>query len=428
MQTAWKALYNTVAVPTLYTGFQALAFFNPKVRQGLLGRQSVFESLTEQLAIARSFDRTAWFHFTSVGEFEQAKPLIDHVYPQTRIVLTYFSPSVAANAYRYPLADTAIYLPLDSRQNAHRLFDLIQPSILIFSKFDIWPNLVWEAKRRKIPVALIAGTLQPNSKRLQPVASAFFRSVHQEIDLHCVISEQDAVRFKQLCPPAARIEVTGDTRFDRVYNQALVVPEDEAFLPGQSTLSAPVVVAGSTYTEEEVILIESLNQMTTVSPHLIIVPHEPTPVHVQQLMERLRKSGLTYVKYSELVEESNLSQVRVIIIDTIGILAKLYRMADVTFVGGSFHGSVHNVMEPAAMEKPILFGPTIDNAHEAHQLVQCGGAEIVDSANQLVDVLGRWLVSPQQRQQVARSALRVIQDNLGATERTLDHLQPYFSI
>ena len=428
MQTAWKALYNTVAVPTLYTGFQALAFFNPKVRQGLLGRQSVFESLTEQLAIARSFDRTAWFHFTSVGEFEQAKPLIDHVYPQTRIVLTYFSPSVAANAYRYPLADTAIYLPLDSRQNAHRLFDLIQPSILIFSKFDIWPNLVWEAKRRKITVALIAGTLQPNSKRLQPVASAFFRSVHQEIDLHCVISEQDAVRFKQLCPPAARIEVTGDTRFDRVYNQALVVPEDEAFLPGQSTLSAPVVVAGSTYTEEEVILIESLNQMTTVSPHLIIVPHEPTPVHVQQLMERLRKSGLTYVKYSELVEESNLSQVRVIIIDTIGILAKLYRMADVTFVGGSFHGSVHNVMEPAAMEKPILFGPTIDNAHEAHQLVQCGGAEIVNSANQLVDVLGRWLVSPQQRQQVARSALRVIQDNLGATERTLDHLQPYFSI
>jgi len=428
MQTAWKALYNTVAVPTLYTGFQALAFFNPKVRQGLLGRQSVFESLTEQLATARSFDRTAWFHFTSVGEFEQAKPLIDHFYPQTRIVLTYFSPSVAANAYRYPLADTAIYLPLDSRQNAHRLFDLIQPSILIFSKFDIWPNLVWEAKRRKIPVALIAGTLQPNSKRLQPVASAFFRSVHQEIDLHCVISEQDAVRFKQLCPPAARIEVTGDTRFDRVYNQALVVPEDEAFLPGQSTLSAPVVVAGSTYTEEEVILIESLNQMTTVSPHLIIVPHEPTPVHVQQLMERLRKSGLTYVKYSELVEESNLSQVRVIIIDTIGILAKLYRMADVTFVGGSFHGSVHNVMEPAAMEKPILFGPTIDNAHEAHQLVQCGGAEIVNSANQLVDVLGRWLVSPQQRQQVARSALRVIQDNLGATERTLDHLQPYFSI
>ena len=428
MQTAWKALYNTVAVPTLYTGFQALAFFNPKVRQGLLGRQSVFESLTEQLAIARSFDRTAWFHFTSVGEFEQAKPLIDHFYPQTRIVLTYFSPSVAANAYRYPLADTAIYLPLDSRQNAHRLFDLIQPSILIFSKFDIWPNLVWEAKRRKIPVALIAGTLQPNSKRLQPVASAFFRSVHQEIDLHCVISEQDAVRFKQLCPPAARIEVTGDTRFDRVYNQALVVPEDEAFLPGQSTLSAPVVVAGSTYTEEEVILIESLNQMTTVSPHLIIVPHEPTPVHVQQLMERLRKSGLTYVKYSELVEESNLSQVRVIIIDTIGILAKLYRMADVTFVGGSFHGSVHNVMEPAAMEKPILFGPTIDNAHEAHQLVQCGGAEIVNSANQLVDVLGCWLVSPQQRQQVARSALQVIQDNLGATERTLDHLQPYFSI
>jgi len=428
MQTAWKALYNTVAVPTLYTGFQALAFFNPKVRQGLLGRQSVFESLTEQLAIARSFDRTAWFHFTSVGEFEQAKPLIDHVYPQTRIVLTYFSPSVAANAYRYPLADTAIYLPLDSRQNAHRLFDLIQPSILIFSKFDIWPNLVWEAKRRKITVALIAGTLQPNSKRLQPVASAFFRSVHQEIDLHCVISEQDAVRFKQLCPPAARIEVTGDTRFDRVYNQALVVPEDEAFLPGQSTLSAPVVVAGSTYTEEEVILIESLNQMTTVSPHLIIVPHEPTPVHVQQLMERLGKSGLTYVKYSELVEESNLSQVRVIIIDTIGILAKLYRMADVTFVGGSFHGSVHNVMEPAAMEKPILFGPTIDNAHEAHQLVQCGGAEIVNSANQLVDVLGRWLVSPQQRQQVARSALQMIQDNLGATERTLDHLQPYFSI
>ncbi len=429
MQTAWQAFYNMVALPILHTGFQALALFNPKIRQGLIGRQSVFESLVNQLATARHFDQTLWFHFTSVGEFEQSKPLIEHFYPRYRIVLTYFSPSVSDQANHYDSADVAIYLPLDNRQNARRLFDLIQPSLLVFSKFDIWPNLVWQANERKVKTALIAGTLQPNSKRLHPFVNKFFQSVHQQIDLHCVVSEDDASRFRQICPPSAKIVITGDTRFDQVHTRSFSAVESVFFFPGQSTMNRPVVVAGSTYIEEEKVLAAVAKRIKqthqSIQPHIMIVPHEPTPTHIQHLIQRLRNNNLTYCKYTKLNNSSDLSQVDVIIIDAVGILAQLYRLADVAFVGGSFHGSVHNVMEPAVLAKPVIFGPTIDNAQEAHLLIQQGGAQMVWNDDDLFTVLVDWLSESSARKNIGQAAKQIIEANLGATQRTLNYLLPY---
>ena len=155
----WKTLYNTFVIPVLTAGFYIAARFSPKIREGLTGRRSVFDSIETQLGSARGLSQTAWFHFTSVGEFEQAKPLIEAIRDEVCIVLTYFSPSVHPNVARYPHHDAAIYLPLDTSRNAERLFQIIKPSLLVFSKFDIWPNLVWGAAKREVPIALIAGTL-----------------------------------------------------------------------------------------------------------------------------------------------------------------------------------------------------------------------------------------------------------------------------
>ena len=169
----WKTLYNTFVIPVLTVGFYTAARFSPKIREGLVGRRSVFDSIAEQLSSARKLSQTAWFHFTSVGEFEQAKPLIEALKDDVRIVLTYFSPSVHPNVANYPHHDAAIYLPLDTTRNAARLLEIIKPSLLIFSKFDIWPNLVWCAAKRGVPIALIAGTLHPQSKRLALFARPF---------------------------------------------------------------------------------------------------------------------------------------------------------------------------------------------------------------------------------------------------------------
>ena len=432
----WKTLYNTLVIPALTVGFYIAARFSPKIREGLAGRRGVFDSIEEQLSSARELSQTAWFHFTSVGEFEQAKPLIEAFKDETRIVLTYFSPSVYSNVANYPHYDAAIYLPLDTSRNVERLFQIIKPSLLIFSKFDIWPNLVWCAAKYKIPVALIAGTLHPKSKRLGFFARSFFRDVHQHISAHCVISDDDAQRFRTICPPSAQIEVTGDTRFDRVYQRAIAVDGTIEFFPGQSTLQRPILIAGSTYLEEEQVVFEAFSRLRENAshnpdcdslPHLILVPHEPTAARIDEIQTQLDRLELSWVCFSELQEGVGLSQTDVIVIDTIGLLAQLYRLGDVAFVGGSFHGSVHNVMEPAAMAKPILFGPTIHNAYEAGILKARGAAQLVNNAEEMTEALTALLSDERKRIQMGQIGKQVIEENLGASERTLTQIMPYLT-
>ena len=387
----WKFAYNAFAVPAMFVVFHCARCCNPKIREGIKGRKRVFAELANRLQTARHLEKTAWFHFTSVGEFEQAKPLIEAIYAETRIVLTFFSPSVAPNAQSYPYADAAVYLPLDTLRNAERLIQLIEPSLIVFSKFDIWPNLVWKTSKQGIPIIVVAGTLHAASKRLSRFAKPFFRSVHRHIRVHCAISEADAARFQELCSPAHEIVVTGDTRYEQVYRRAVSVEPDTEFFPGQATLKRLILIAGSTYTEDEKVLLPAYQllrqNMPGDYPHLILVPHEPTPEGIKEIRGHLDREKLAYLCFSELTPEVDLSAVDVLIVDSVGLLAKLYRLADIAFVGGSFRGSVHNVMEPAAMAKPVIFGPTIQNAHEASLLVDRGGAKLVRTAQELADAI-----------------------------------------
>ena len=433
----WKTLYNTLVIPALTTGYYIAARFSPKIREGLAGRRSVFDSIKGQLSSARKLNQTAWFHFTSVGEFEQAKPLIEALKDEVRIVLTYFSPSVHPNVARYPHHDAAIYLPLDTSRNAEHLFQIIEPSLIVFSKFDIWPNLVWHAAEHSVPVALIAGTLHPKSRRLASFARPFFKDVHRHISVHCVISENDAQRFRLICPPSAQIEVTGDTRFDRVYQRAVTANGDGEFFPGQLTLQRPILIAGSTYLEDEEVVLEAYHHLRENAshtpdynnlPHLILVPHEPTAERIDEIQAQLDHLGLSRVCFSELQEGVDLSQIDAIVIDTVGLLAQLYQLGDVAFVGGSFHGSVHNVMEPAAMAKPILFGPTIHNAYEAGILKARGAAQLVNNAQEMAEVLTLLLSDATKRTQMGHIGKQVIEENLGASERTLAQIRSYLTM
>ncbi|RKU36397.1 hypothetical protein C6495_03670 [Candidatus Poribacteria bacterium] len=434
----WQFIYNALAVPAMFVGFHAAGYYAPKIREGIRGRRDVFEQLKTQLRSARNLKHTAWFHFTSVGEFEQAKPLIEAIYAETRTVLTFFSPSVAPNVSRYPHADAAGYLPFDTPANAERLIQLIAPSVIVFSKFDIWPNLVWKAAERSVPIVVVAGTLHAKSKRLSPFAKPFFSRVHRHITLHCAISEEDAARFAQLCatgkhaPPKNQIVVTGDTRYEQVYRRATAIEPDATFFPGQATLKNPILIAGSTYSEEEAVVLEAYQLLQEQArsenapvPHLILVPHEPTPERIAEIRAKLDEWGLTHVCFSALKTMTPLSHVNAIVVDTVGHLAKLYRLADIAFVGGSFHGSVHNVMEPAAMAKPVLFGPTIHNAYEASLLLERGAAKMVQTAVQLADAIAEWLSDEESRTAAGERGKLVIEENLGAVERTLVHLREY---
>ena len=425
----WQFIYNTFVVPVMFVAFHGAGCCNAKIQEGIKGRKGVFTELTNQLQRARRLKKTVWFHFTSVGEFEQAKPLIEAIYSETRIVLTFFSPSVAPNAKSYRYADAAVYLPLDTPRNAERLIRIIEPALIVFSKFDIWPNLVWQVSKHRIPIIVVAGTLHAESKRLSSFAKPFFRSVHRHIRVHCAISEADAARFQELCSPMHKVVVTGDTRYEQVYRRATAVDPTAEFFPGQATLKRPILIAGSTYAEDEKVLLPAyqlLHQsMPGNFPHLILVPHEPTPERIKEIRGHLDREKLAYVCFSELMPEVDLSAMDVLVVDRIGLLAKLYGLADVAFVGGSFRGSVHNVMEPAALAKPVIFGPTIQNAHEASLLVDRGGAKRVHTAQQLADAIVVWLNDDEARTTAGSIGKRLIEENLGAVARTLGHLREY---
>jgi len=435
----WQIVYNLLAVPIVFVGFYSAGCCNPKIQEGIKGRKRVFSELATQLQTARQLKKTVWFHFTSVGEFEQAKPLIEAIYAETRIVLTFFSPSVAPNARSYPYADAAVYLPFDTPGNSERLIRLIEPTLIVFSKFDIWPNLVWGASKHDIPIIVVAGTLHAESKRLSRFAKPFFRSVHRHIRVHCAISEGDAARFQELCSPTHEIVVTGDTRYEQVYRRATAVESDTEFFPGQATLGGslqahiatkrPILIAGSTYTEDEKVLFPAYQRLREnihdTFPHLILVPHEPTPERISEIRAVLNRQQLTHLCFSELTSGVDLAEVDILIVDRVGLLAKLYGLADIAFVGGSFRGSVHNVMEPAAMAKPVLFGPTIQNAYEASLLAARGGAKLVHTPQQLADAISVWLNDTTARETAGSIGKQLIEENLGAVDRTLVYLREY---
>ena len=425
----WKFVYNAFVLPIMFISFNVTGMFNCKIREGIIGRRQIFEKLGRQLNDARNLEKTAWFHFTSVGEFEQAKPLIEAIYSEIRIILTFFSPSVATNIESYPYLDAAVYLPFDTSPNAKRLIGLINPTCLIFSRYDIWPNLVWHAAKQDIPIVVIAGTIHPRSKRLGKIGKSFFRCVHQYITLHCAISDEDAKRFRQLCVSERRVVVTGDTRYEQVYQRAISVEPDTAFFPGQATLKRPIFIAGSTYRNDEKVIFDAFNilqeSISEHIPHLILVPHEPTSERVLEIQDELNKRKLSHISYSRLRGKTDFSDIDVLIVDTVGILAQLYQLADVAFVGGSFHGSVHNVMEPAAMGKPIIVGPIIQNSHETSLLLEKGAAKVVDNAQQMASVISGWLQNKEVRITTGHIGKQLIADNLGAVARTLGYLRKY---
>jgi len=423
----WRAVYSGVGVPLMATAFQVGALWDAKVRSLCESRRGWEQRLERELAEGRSMGTTLWFHTTSVGEFEQAKPLLNALYSRYRLVVTGFSPSVMPALSRYPYKDAALTIPLDSPRAMRRFFDIVRPEGVIFSKFDVWPNAVWEAARRRIPVALIAGTLHAQSRRLRPGARHLLAHVHKYFAVHCCVTEADAARMRLLAGPDARIVVTGDTRFDQVYARAQTFPNAPLF-PNAARWHGFTLVAGSTYAADEAALIPAFLALRSAQPdaRLVLVPHEPTEAHLRNAQHALQNAALRWTLLSDAEKGAPLDETDVLLVDRVGLLARLYTMGEVAFVGGSFHLRVHNVMEPAVVAKPVVFGPKMDNAPEAYALLEREAALRVPDADALAEALVRLSSDPERARQMGERGREYIRANLGATERTLTALREAF--
>jgi len=420
----YALFYNILAVPVLFLIYHLGALVNRKYRRGVLGRYQIFSHVREFLAREGSERDVFLVHCSSMGEFEHIKPFVRILrqrLPESRTVVMFFSPSGYENVKSAPGVDLFIYAPFEWWFVVRRLFRALNPRALIIAKYDVWPNQVWAAKSSNIPRFLINATLYSASGRLQPGIRRFQRAVYRSIDRILAISPEDKTHYLKLSSPE-KIVVVGDTKYDQVVFRS-EESRKKTVLPEVIRAGKSIFVAGSTWPEDEEHLIPAIKDTVASGGNgflTIICPHEPTAEHLERLTEAW--APLQTCLYSRL---DGYKGEPVIIIDRVGLLANLYSVAQVAYVGGGFKQNVHNVLEPAVYGIPVLFGPVNQNSHEAQLLKQARGAIEVHSREEIREQLKRIFRDENYRAEISQAARRLVEQRRGATERTVDEILNY---
>jgi 3-deoxy-D-manno-octulosonic-acid transferase len=435
-------LYNLL-LPVARAGARLAALWRPKLRAGIAGRQDSEAHLLQQ---ARTVRRPlVWMHSTSVGEYEQARPVaraLREARPDVGLLHTFFSPSGFEYARRLAEAEWIDYLPEDTPGRMARTLDGVRPDVLVFLKFDIWPNLVMQASRRHIPLLLLDATLHAGSLRNRWPARSLYASLYDRLSVISAVTETDAARFRRIVPHHAGIVVDGDTRFDQVArrrasSQAVSLPQWFT-RPGRPF----TLLAGSTWGPDEDVVVPAwarVREQQEAGPAcLILVPHEPTEPHLRHLERRLQSRRLSFRRMSSLPGAEGIpagsdapgalrdpDAIDVLLVDRVGVLAELYAHADCAYVGGAFTTGVHNVMEPAIAALPVWFGPRHQNAPEAAHLVEAGAAAVVRSPVELAARIQKMRNDPQHRQDTGARARNYVESNLGASQRCVQRILPF---
>lgn len=409
-----------------HSAIRIAARWNPKAKLWVRGRQNVFEKLEKSLAGNQA--PVIWLHSSSLGEFEQGRPVLEKIranYPGYRILLSFFSPSGYEAKKNYEGADIVIYLPPDSKKNARRFIEMVNPQLVLWVKYDYWYFYLAELKQRKIPLLLVSGAFRKN----QPFFKWYGR-LHRymlECFQHLFVQTENSYELLKTIGISRNVTVVGDTRFDRV----LEIAENFEPVAGIDSFcdSSPVIVAGSTWLEDE----EEIDHYANTNTHIkfIVAPHDISETRLKEAEVLFRNC----IRYSRLIEETNRNNdgddnkkkgvsANVLLIDNIGMLSRLYKYGTITYVGGGFgNDGVHNVLEAAVYGKPVVFGPEFEKYVEAVELVDEGGAFSIESAVELEKLLNDLMTNAQWLQESSEASRNYVLGKKGATEKILRYIQ-----
>jgi 3-deoxy-D-manno-octulosonic-acid transferase len=361
-----------------------------------------------------------------MGEFEQAKPIIEKIKNEmdVNILVTFFSPSGYKNSLKYPYADLITYLPFDYSAQMERFISNVRPSLVILMRYDIWPNMIWQLKKVSVPVFIVDATMRSDSKRGIPLSRSFHKKIFCDITEILTVSDKDALNFTKFDIPVERVKSVGDTRFDRVYQKSLVAMNKKIFSK-ELFSGKKVIVLGSTWEADEEVMLPALLKLSEKAQdiRIVLVPHEPTIQRLEQLELQL-KGKISIIRFSLL---NNYKDEKVIIIDTIGILLTLYYYADMAYVGGSFRQGIHNVLEPAVYGIPVLFGPKIENSQEAQKMVNLGSGIVIRNKKEAFDKLDQLVTNTEEMSRLGQISKQYILDNIGATDKIMSEIKKYIS-
>jgi 3-deoxy-D-manno-octulosonic-acid transferase len=421
MKNFWQIVYNIIVIPILYLSVQLAGVFKSKVKIGIKGRKRIFEELILNATSLDKSKKLIWVHSSSLGEFEQAKPIVEELKKDKNInvLVTFFSPSGYENSRKYPYADLVSYIPFDTSSKAERFITIARPDLAVIMRYDIWPNHIWSMRKYNIPVLLVDATMKTNSGRKFPLVKNFHKVLFNDISRILTVSLDDKDGFKEFGCNDEKISAVGDTRFDRVYQRSLKAKERN-LLKENIYSGKKVLVAGSTWSMDEEVILPAFIKLAKYDKDvlLIIAPHEPTITNLEKI-ENEFSGHLPVIRFSHL---NNYNNEKVIIVDSIGILLTLYTYADAAFVGGGFKQNIHNVLEAAVYGVPVFFGPKIDNSQEAKELLKRGGGILLKNKRDAYRQFRTIFSNDELRKSKGRISYNYVNENLGATERIISEI------
>ncbi|MDQ3843290.1 MAG: 3-deoxy-D-manno-octulosonic acid transferase [Bacteroidota bacterium] len=396
---------------------------NKKAQEWIAGRRHLFQELKNNIQPSEHY---IWIHCASAGELEQGKPVIEALkktYPNHKILISFFSPSGYKAGKKYAVADLISYLPLDTKQNAKHFIETVQPKLVVFVKYEYWYHHLKTVRQNNIPLVLISAIFRKEQVFFKWYG-LFYRNI---LHLFSYIFLQDGSSYQLLKTLGVEHgSIAGDTRFDRVI-AITTHPQPIAYID-TFTSDQPVLVAGSTWPDDEQMIAEAVSAFTNLQ--LIIAPHEITASHITHL-QHLFPDALLYSKLSEISKHPENTAITpsgnkpaVLIIDNVGMLSRLYQYATIAYIGGGFNKSgIHNTLEAAVWGKPVLFGPNYQKFKEARDLIAMEGASSVQTAGSLKQIIHLLLNDTTELQERSAAARNYVHQNKGATEKIVHYIQ-----
>jgi 3-deoxy-D-manno-octulosonic-acid transferase len=409
-------LYNLFVILVAQV-LKVIALFSPKIKLFVEGRKTVFPTLEQKI---KPSDKTIWFHAASLGEYEQGLPVIEKIkerFPLHKIVVTFFSPSGYEVRKNNTVADVTVYLPLDSKKNAQEFLKLVHPDLVFFIKYEYWPNYLNELRKQNTPTYLVSGILRANQMFFKWYGG-FYRKALDTFTYFFVQNETSKKLLLQL--GKTNVAISGDTRFDRVV--AILEKDNTLDFISQFKNNTLTIVVGSSWPKDENLLVDFINT-TNHKVKFVIAPHNIKAEQIQQLKNSITKKTVLFSEVqSQLI--ASLHDYDVFIIDTIGILTKIYSYADIAYVGGGFgNPGVHNILEPATFGVPIVIGSNYSHFAEATALVNMGGCVSISNKKELEDAFTNLIQNDEIRQENGHICSTFVQMNKGATAVILKHIQ-----
>ena len=383
-----------------------VAIFSPKIKLFVDGRKPIFEILESKI---KPNDKTIWFHAASLGEYEQGLPVIEKIkekFPLHKIIVTFFSPSGYEVRKNNTVADVTVYLPLDTKKNVEQFLSLVHPEMVFFIKYEYWPNYLNELKKLRTRTYLISGIFRKKQLFFKWYGG-FYRKALETFTYFFVQNESSKNLLLEL--GKTNVAISGDTRFDRV---AAILEKDNSldFIEAFKNDTLTIVV-GSSWPKDENLLVDFINK-TSEKVKFIIAPHNIKVEQIQELQHSISKKTVLFSEKST----KDLADFDVFIIDTIGILTKIYSYADIAYIGGGFgNPGVHNILEPATFGIPIVIGPNFSHFAEATALVNMGGCISISNNNELVDAFSNLISNDDVRNEKGHICSTFVQMNKGAT-------------